>query len=178
MQSNESEWEVLWEPPSFDSGGSFASILAKHPLFVYTCLQLQLLTTEAEWSWTHTCPTKHTHTHVQYFEALEVWQSWVKLIITLLLLLVRLFVLKSGTHTFKLFLPCSLIHLPALREECRVSAMRQRPTNELHWERLGSTVGTLLPSLYLGTSAASGRGSPASVWMNTKQKLSPPGELH
>lgn len=61
MQRNESEWEVVWEPPSFDLGGSFAYLLAKHPLFVYTCLQLQLLTTEAEWSRTHTW--QHTHTH-------------------------------------------------------------------------------------------------------------------
>lgn len=27
--------------------------------------------------------------------------------------------------------PCSLIHLPALRGECRVSVMTQRPTNRL-----------------------------------------------
>lgn len=43
--------------------------------------------------------------------------------------------------------PCSLIHLPELQGECHVSAVTQRLTNKLRWERLGSVVGTLLPSL-------------------------------
>lgn len=50
------------------------------------------------------------------------------------------------TRTYHLLVPCSLIHLPAPLE-CRVTAMRQPPTNGLRWERLGSVVGTLLPSL-------------------------------
>ena len=68
-------------------------------------------------------------------------------------------------------LPCSLVHLPALLEECRVSAMRQQPSNELRWERLGSVVGTLLPSLLSlpGNLRCLREGPPAACCMNEHQ---------
>lgn len=97
-------------------------------------------------------PTKYIHTRCsatpRMCDASGVWRydkaEWNFLIT--LLLLARLFVFKSGTHTYQP-LPCSFIHLPALLWECRVWPVRQCPTNELWWERLGSAVGTLLPPL-------------------------------
>lgn len=102
----------------------------------------------------NTYAPKHIHTRCSttcVHDTLSVWRydkvEWNLFITVLLLLFAGLFVLQSDTHTYQLLLCCSLIHLPALLEECHVSAMRQRPTNELRWERLGSVVGTLLPSL-------------------------------
>lgn len=71
---------------------------------------------------------------------------------------------------------------PAPLRESRISAVTQHPTNELRWERLGSVVGTLLPSLLAvpGNQRCLREGPPSrplSEW-NTKQKLSPTGELH
>lgn len=74
-------------------------------------------------------------------------------------------------HTHRILLPRSLVHLPALLEECRVSAMRQHPTNGLRWERLGSVVGTLLPSLLFvpGNQRCPREGPPAARWLNEHQ---------
>ncbi len=98
-----------------------------------------------------------THTHKVLNDASDTqtvtrwdWRydkvEWNFLVI-ILLLLSHLFVLVSSAHTYLLPLPRSLIHLPTLHKECRISTVTQRPTNELRWERLGSVVGTLLPSL-------------------------------
>lgn len=78
----------------------------------------------------------------------------------------------TRTHSGYLhLLPCSLIHLPALLGECRVSAMTQRPTNKLRWERLGSVVGTLLPSLLSlpGNRCCLREGPPAARCLNEYQ---------
>lgn len=122
---------------------------------------------------TYTQGAQRPLTHEWYFESLKVWQSWVKLahhpppppLHTSLCPHVW------HAHTYLLLLTCSLIHLPALLEECRVSAMTQRPTNELRWERLGSVVGTLLPSLLSlpGNQCCLGEGPPATRCLNEHQ---------
>lgn len=120
------------------------------------------------------------------YDTLRVWRydkaEWNLLITPLLLLLTHLFVLVSDTHTYLLLLPCGLIHLPALL--VGASCFSGDATSD-QWaavrtvrERGGNSPPISL-SLYLGTGAASGRGpQPPAVWMNTKQKLSPTGELH
>lgn len=86
------------------------------------------------------------------------------------LLFARLFVLVSGTHCFGP-LPRSLVHLPVLMGECHISAVMQRPTNRLRWERLGSMVGTLLPSFLSlpGNRCRLREGPPAACCLNKGQ---------
>lgn len=86
------------------------------------------------------------------------------------LLFARLFVLVSGTHCCGP-LPRSLVHLPALMGECHISAVMQRPTNRLRWERLGSMVGTLLPSFLSlpGNRCRLREGPPAACCLNKGQ---------
>lgn len=108
------------------------------------------------------------------YDTVRVWRydkaEWNSLI-TPPPFLARLFVLESGTHTYLLPVPRSHIHLPAMLEECRVSAVTQRATNELQWERLGSVVGTLLPSrLSLpGNRCCLREGPPAARCLNEHQ---------
>lgn len=82
----------------------------------------------------------------------------------------RLFVLVSGTYAL-LPLPCSLVHLPVLLGKCRVSEVMQCPTNRLRWERLGSVVGTLLPSFLSlpGNRCCLREGPPAACCLNEDQ---------
>lgn len=169
-------WKAVWEPPSFDLRGSFACVLAKYPLFVYTCLQVGGAAAKHKVKRWRECSQTRTHKVLNdashMCDTLRVWRydkvEW-NLLITLLL--ARLFVLVSSTHTYLLPLPCSLIHLPTLPEECRVSAMMQRPTNERWWEQLGSVVGTLLPSLLSlpGNRCCLGEGPPAARRLNEHQ---------
>lgn len=118
--------------------------------------------------------------HKDIFEVRGVWRydkaEWNLLVFPHMTLCARVWrcVCPAGPYT-----------CPALLQECHVSAMRQCSTNELWWERLGSAVGTLLPSLLSvpGNRSASGRGRPAArsillSSVNAKQNLSPPGELH
>lgn len=135
------------ELPSFDLRGSFAYIFAKYPVFVYTCFRLveQLFNTEAK-----VRGVLHvTHSHPWRSKPSEgmTKQSETCSLPLPLLLLVLLFVFLYLAHTYQLLLSRSRVHLSVLLEQCWVSAMRQLPTNGLLWERLGSVVGTLLPSL-------------------------------
>lgn len=97
--------------------------------------------------------------HKDIFEVRGVWRydkaEWNLLVFPHMTLCARVWrcVCPAGPYT-----------CPALLQECHVSAMRQCSTNELWWERLGSAVGTLLPSLLSvpGNRSASGRGRPAA----------------
>ena len=65
--------------------------------------------------------------------------------------------------------PCTPAHADSW--ECRVSAMTPHPTNRLRWERLGSVVGTLLPSLVClpGNRCRLREGPPAACCLNERQ---------
>lgn len=104
--------------------------------------------------------------HKDIFEVRGVWRydkaEWNLLVFPHMTLCARVWrcVCPAGPYT-----------CPALLQECHVSAMRQCSTNELWWERLGSAVGTLLPSLLSvpGNRSASGRGRPAARSLSEHQ---------
>lgn len=143
----------------------------KYPLFVYTCRTAAAK--HQGWGWddcsntyktarlTLTCTrTLHSTSGMTKLK----WSSLITFLLT------RLFELVSGT-TARLPPHCSLVHLPVLLGKCRVSAVMQRATNGLRWERLGSVVGTLLPSFLSlpGNRCRLREGPPAACGLNEGQ---------
>lgn len=148
--------------------------------------QLQNTKAKVRWMLPHTQPANKAFNdmHAWYFECLKVWQSWVKLahhppppppLCTSLCLQVWHIHLSALSVLWPHTPACTAGRVSCFSDEATcdqwaaVRTVRERGGNSPPI----SPLSTWEPALPQG-----GAAQPPAVWMNTKQKLSPTGELH
>lgn len=119
---------IVWEPPPFDQKGSFAYVLAKYLLFVYTRLRVDEAAAEKLLPCTNTqlLFTCVTLTGCDGMKKLSETFSSTSSSSSLPLFCPRVWHALTSSS-----LPCSFIHLPARLRSCHVSTMMQPLTNEM-----------------------------------------------